>query len=204
MTEGVDCRSFVDVTAPQIDVIRKSLGAQSLTLTSLTDILKILNGIVDIATENKVATFKTIAVQLERLITRHEQAKTIPARFELDTLRLAVDWLAQLLILYREELPLPKQLLAELLYTFKLIDGCYIASTQNDDLSTIDPFLDDPEPNLKNITCKPRPDLFADDPGFGLEFDLLHRTVSLVSEMTKLEDDPFGSDQIWDGEICPN
>ena len=204
MTEGVECRSFVDVTTPQIDVIRESLSAQVLTTTSLTDISTILNSIIALATENQVATFKTIAVQLERLITRNEQAKTIPASFELETLRLAVDWLAQLLIFYREELPLPKQLLAELLYAFNLIDGCYTASTQNMDTAVTDPFIGDPGLNLNASTCGPKSDLFADDPGFGLEFDLLHRTVNLVSEMTKLADDPFSSDQAWDGEICPD
>ena len=108
---------------------------------------------------------------LEIVFEHHLTAQTTPNSIELETVELAIDWLAQLAILYAENLPEPKSLVAELLYTFDLVEFSQDAVTLAELVA--DPFLDDPEFDVRARPVPSHRDPFADDPGFGLEFDFM-------------------------------
>jgi hypothetical protein len=70
-----------------------------------------------------------------------------------------------------------------------------LASHAESDANTcLDPFFADPEFNVQDRAVSSHRDPFAEDPGFGLEFDLLQRTVSFVVETNKIVADPFSAD----------
>ncbi len=196
MVEGVGKSTFLSTAKLQIESIRNLLCAQSLSAESLNESIQVINSIKVLATDSDTLLFKSIAERLQLVLLRHIDVGTVPNHLELEMIRLAVDWLNQLVIFYREDLPEPKSLIAELLYAFDLIERCHVAETKVDEppAQTLDPFLDDSDFNLNDQLPKQRTDFFDEDPGFGLEFDLLQRTINFVSEMTKVGDDPFASD----------
>lgn len=127
---------------------------------------------------------------------------------ERETIELAADWLEQLAALYAEDIPEPKALIRELLYTFELVEKSQEATTLNELLNRAqgfdskqtkqDPFSQDPDmvyESYKGPICK---DLFEDDPGFGIEFDLLQRTFSI--ERPKIPEDIFTEDETFDAD----
>ena len=83
-----------------------------------------------------------------------------------------------------------------MLYTFKLVkfsrDAVSLADlvASHNEKRSVDPFSEDPEFAVQGQTAPSRFDLFADDPGFGLELDLLQRTISSVVETRFMDDDP--------------
>ena len=186
-----------------IEKVRNSLCAQTPTQELLADSVAAVADFKKVTNEEEMDSFRSIANRLEVVFNRHLTAQTTPSRIELETVELAVDWLAQLAILYEENLPEPKSLVAELLYTFDLVESSQdatslvelvAANSEKGFSSDADPFLEDPEFDIQERPVFSRRDPFADDPGFGLEFDLLQRTVSFVVETKKLDDDPFSGD----------
>ena len=153
-------------------------------------------------------SFERIAYRLLMVLNRYQQEQTTATPVEQEVVELATDWLVQLACLYREKLPEPRALVAELLYTFDLADRFRDAATLvdllethgGDDVSRIDPFLDDPEFAVEDRPVVVRTDPFADDPGFGMEFDLLQRTITLSAEsgLPIEPTDPFTEDSAFD------
>ena len=106
-------------------------------------------------------------------------------------------------MLYGKDLPEPKSLISELLYTFDLVDhsreAVSLAELVSDHAEQgegdhVDPFSEDPAFVVENRRPPSRQDPFIDDPGFGLEFDLLQRTLNLASGTRAIVSDPFSSD----------
>ncbi len=62
----------------------------------------------------------------------------------------------------------------------------------------IDPFETDPEPVSKKYNGPDSTDPFEDDPGFGMEFDLLERTLTMDRSQVVMEDDLFTDDDHFD------
>lgn len=183
-----------------IEKIRASLLLQIPTSLLLDDSIQAVTVLKKNINDVEVDSFRSIVDRLEVVFVRHLTAQTIPDRIELETVELAVDWLAQLAILHTENLPEPKSLVAELLYAFDLVaysqDAAALAVlvAERAEKSHVDPFSDDLGFDLANYSVPAHCDPFADDPGFGLEFDLLQRTINFVVETRILAADPFSED----------
>jgi hypothetical protein len=186
-----------------IDKIRNSLCQQNPTALLLADSVHAVDVFKQVVSVIETVSFLSIVERIEIVLSRHLAAETTPTKIEIETIELAVDWLAQLAILYQENLPEPKSLVAELLYTFDLVEHSQgavslaeLVATQfeSDENTGVDPFLEDPAFDVQERVVPSHRDPFADDPGFGLEFDLLQRTVNFVVELNKIDDDPFKSD----------
>ena len=158
-------------------------------------------------------SFYLISRRLQDLFDRHLAAETALNCLELETVELAVDWLDQLIALYKENIPGPKSLVRELLYTFDLVERSQGAVTLGELLSgtnhraaddTVDLFADDPELKAKDYAVASARDLFAEDPGFGMEFDLLQRTLNQASIVRVAGDDPFTEDPAVDASAALN
>jgi hypothetical protein len=190
-----------------IEKIRTSLCRQAPTSFLLADSIQAITVFKQNTIDVEVDSFRSIVDRLEVVFVRHLTAQTIPNKIELETVELAVDWLAQLAILYAENLPEPKSLVAELLYTFDLVECSQDAASlaelvaEHAEKGTHpDPFLDDPEFDVVERPVSSHRDPFADDPGFGLEFDLLQRTISFVAEARSAGEDPFSEDPSLDSK----
>jgi len=204
MTEQTDSRQlFIGEAEELIAKIRNSLCGQDITLLLLADSISAVTDLKRAATAADVDSFRLIADCLETVLNRHVAAQSTPSRIELETIELAVDWLDQLLILYREDIPEPKSLVAELLSTFDLVERSEGAvslvelvnnQTGQGEPPAVDPFSDDPDFAVETHSVSDHQDPFAEDPGFGLEFDLLQRTINFVVESDKINADPFNDD----------
>ncbi|MEA3362148.1 MAG: hypothetical protein U9Q61_02600 [Thermodesulfobacteriota bacterium] len=204
MTEQTDSRQlFIGEVKGLIETIRNSLCGQNITPELLADSGDAVSALKNAATDADVDSFRLIADCLEIVLNRHVAAQSAPSRVELETVELAVDWLDQLLILYREDIPEPKSLVAELLNTFDLVERSQGAvslvelvnnQAGQGESPVADPFSDDPDFAVDAHSAPEYQDPFAEDPGFGLEFDLLQRTINFVVASGKLDDDPFNDD----------
>ena len=195
-----DQQLFLDAVKTFVGIIRSSLCGDGPILSQLADSAQATTAFKGAATASEVDSFRLIAGQLEVVFNRHLTAKTIPNKLELEIVELAIDWLTELATLYKENLPEPKSLVSELLYTFKLVESSQEAVSlaelvaSHAERESADPFAEDPEFSVKQQPVTSHRDPFADDPSFGLEFDLLQRTVSfltgarLVGESTPSED----------------
>jgi len=194
--QTIDRQLFIGEVETFVEKIRNSLCVQTPDLSRLEDSVQAVTNFKKVTAAVEVESFRSIADQLEVVFVRHLTAQTIPNKIELETVELAIDWLAQLAILYEEDLPEPKSLVAELLYTFKLVESSRDAVSLADLVAShtvrgsIDPFSEDPEFAVERQSVPSHADLFADDPGFGLEFDLLQRTINSVVETRFMDEDP--------------
>jgi hypothetical protein len=186
---------------------------QSPDLTSIRVVTEASKRFVQIAAEAETDSFYLIAGRLEELFLRCSSAGTLPNKLELETVELAADWLDQLTVLYREKLPEPRSLVKELLYTFDLVERSQGALSLSELLSgenvrttskTGDPFEQDPELKSENYVEPTTQDPFGEDPGFGMAFDLLQRTMNLTSVPVLREEDPFTEDTSFDDEGTKN
>lgn len=207
MTEQTNKRQlFFGEAVVFIEYIRHSLRVRIASPATLTNSIPAVISLKQAATAVGAGSLRSIADRLERVLNRHSIAQTVPDRIELETVELAVDWLAQLAILYGENLPEPKSLVAELLYAFDLVERAQGAAmplaelTDRDDVSHVDPFVGDPGFDVAERSVAAYQDPFLDDPGFGLEFDLLQRTISFVTatENINIDNDLFGDDSALD------
>lgn len=193
--QPIDQQLFLDAVKTFVGTIRSSLCGDNLTLSQLTDSAQAVTAFNVVATVPEVDSFCQIVEQLEIVFNRHLTAQTLPSKLELELVELAIDWLTELATLYSENLPAPKSLISELLYTFKLVESSQEAVTLAElvashvERESVDPFAEDPEFSVKSQSGPPHCDPFADDPGFGLEFDLLQRTVTLLAESKFVDGD---------------
>ncbi|MCK5825595.1 MAG: hypothetical protein KAG93_01070 [Desulfuromusa sp.] len=194
--QPTDEQLFLDAVRTLVKTIRSSLCGDSLTLSQLTDSAQAATAFNVVSTVPDVDSFCLIVEQLEIVFNRHLIAQTLPNKLELELVVLAIDWLTELTILFAENLPEPKSLVSELLYTFKLVESSQEAVTLAELVAShaegrerVDPFAEDPEISVKRRTAPQHRDPFADDPGFGLEFDLLQRTVTLLAESRLVDGD---------------
>ena len=206
MTEQTNNRQlFLEESEGSIEKIRNSLCIQIPTSAQLFSSIETVIELKNTAVDSELDSFRLIIVRLEKLLLRHSTAQTIPGKIELEILALAVDWLAQLALLYSKNLPEPKSLIAELLYAFDLVeysqDAVSLAELvaehtgQKSSMSN-DLFFEDPVFTVENCSAPNRQDPFADDPGFGLEFDLLQRTLNLSPGARERVSDPFNDDPL--------
>lgn len=154
-------------------------------------------------------SFVTIGRSVNALVRSCIESKSHLAPLEKETLELAADWLDQLAGLYREGLPEPKALVRELLYTFELVGRSHGANSLSDLLShregeatPMDIFAQDPEFASDRYHSPKQDDPFDDDPGFGMEFDLLQRTLSLAGGENVVIEDIFTDDDHFDTVNC--
>ncbi len=192
----IDQQLFIGAVETFVEKIRNSLYLQTPTLARLEDSVHAVTDFKKATAAVEGDSFCAIADQLEIVFVRHLTTQVVPNKIELEIIKLAIDWLAQLAILYEENLPEPKSLVAELLYTFKLVEfSCDAVSladlvASHNERGSVDPFSEDPEFAVQGQPASSRFDLFADDPSFGLELDLLQRTISSVVETRFMDDDP--------------
>ncbi len=194
---------FIRESGLFIDKIKRTLRSESLTLVLLEDSLKTFVNFREQVVGAPTNSFILIADRVERIIKLHLESLTVPDKIEVEMLNLAVDWLSQLKILYTETLPVPKSLISELLYSFDLVESsCDATNLVKSKISSgevttdlhLDPFEGDPELDVKGRTVEAPVDPFMDDPGFGLAFDLLQRTINFVAEKRAFDADPFEVD----------
>ena len=168
---------------------------------------------MDLAERLEGDSLYLISRRLQDLFDRHLAAETVFNCLELETVELAVDWLDQLIALYKENIPGPKSLVRELLYTFDLVERSQGAETLGELLSganqratedSVDLFADDPELKAKDYAVASARDPFAEDPGFGMEFDLLQRTLNQANIVRVDGDDPFTEDPDVDAPAALN
>ncbi|WP_321371335.1 hypothetical protein [uncultured Desulfuromusa sp.] len=210
MAEQMDKSQLLQVEVAKLsNKIRNLLCKQDPEPSKLADslhaIIAFKNAILVIDAES----FRSIAERMEIVLSRHSVAGTVPTKLEIETIELAADWLDQLALLHKENLPEPRSLVAELLYTFDLVECSndaislaeLVSSHAGDDVNKcVDPFFEDPEVSVEDRAGSPLRDPFAEDPGFGLEFDLLQRTVHFVAETNTIDEDPFSADPSIDSE----
>ena len=183
--------------------IRHLLCEQNPTPLLLADSMIAVDAFKEVVSTIETDSFLSIIERVSIILRRHLAAETIPAKIEIETIELASDWLDQLAILYEENLPEPKSLVAELLYTFDLVESSHdaeslaelvTAHTGSDVKKRVDPFSEDPEFDVQERVVSSQRDPFADDPGFGLEFDLLQRTVNFLVESNAKDNDSYKAD----------
>lgn len=185
------------------DKIRSLLCDQNLTPSLLEHFVSAVDRFKENVSATSAATFLSIIERVADIHVRHLAAGTSPTKLEIETIELAIDWLEQLVVLHKEDLPEPKALVVELLYTFDLVERSQEAVTLAELVASraetgkkkgVDPFLDDPEFDVQECDASLNLDPFAEDPGFGLEFDLLQRTINFVVETEQIGADPFNAD----------
>ncbi|MBD1399483.1 hypothetical protein [Pelovirga terrestris] len=108
---------------------------------------------------------------------------------------LAAEWLEQLARLYRGGLPEPRELIADLLYSFSLLEQA-VGAQRVEQGGPSDLFDEDPVATSEAWNSYVQDnDPFVDDPGFGHLFDLLQRTLSHATELrADFPADPFFQD----------
>jgi hypothetical protein len=187
-----------------VGTIRESLCRESPTLSRLTDAINAVSIFKVAATKPAVESFRLLADRLDMVFQQHVSTRSLPNKLECELIELAIDWLAELAILYEKNLPEPKSLVAELLYTFKLVESSHEAVTLAELLASHpadeggDPFAEDPEVSVKSQSSPSESDPFADDPGVVAGFDLLQCTVNLENlpalDSVRDETDLFADD----------
>lgn len=185
----------VDVCVAALrDVLGESLPNSS-QLVAAQNSLKSFNLLAGAADTD---SFQLIGQQLENIFDRFISETTVPTPLEHETIELAVDWLEQLATLYAEAIPEPRTLVSELIYTFDLVErsqgAVSLAALMAGVEEEPDLFVDDPEISVADCHEAERCDPFNDDPGFGLEFDLLQRTLNRLPAEGGVTVDPFGDD----------
>lgn len=150
-----------------------------------------------VVSQAETDSFQLICERLEKMFVRFIDTDTVPSAIEVEIIELAIDWLRQLASLYAEVIPEPRTLVAELIYTFELVERSQGAASLAELMSeknTSDLFDDDPEMDVDSYHAPEKSDPFGNDPGFGLEFDLLQRTLNCTPIERSIKVDPFSDD----------
>ncbi len=162
--------------------------------------------IVELSVDAQDDAFRQVGRKLDDLLVRHQHDRTMPEKLEIEVIELACDWLLQLSVLYRESLPVPRALINDLVYTFDLVDHAHGAHSLADIIKARvdspanrhrDVFAEDPDVDVTPSVVMTS-DPFDNDPGFGVEFDLLQRTLSIAGSEQAGIIDPFDDDPLRD------
>jgi len=174
------------------DVLRQPPSFEQLVLAH-----KSIEELTRVVAQAETDSFRQICAPLEKLFARFIECGTTPSAIEVEVIELAIDWLRQLAFLYSEAIPEPRALVNQLVYTFELVEHSHGAASLTDlnfEKNAPDLFNDDPEMDVDGYHPSEEGDLFNGDPGFGLEFDLLQRTLNHAPIKSPLEIDPFSDD----------
>lgn len=193
-----------DLTAG-ISTLQAFVAAGDVSRQLLTEAVSKAEAVHDSAAAAGEDSFRLISKRLAALFQRCSNEQRSATSVEGEVVELATDWLVQLAALYRERIPEPKALVAELLYAFELVDHYREATNLAELLETHgktsvsqnDPFVEDPGFAVEDRPVPQKTDPFAEDPGFGMEFDLLQRTLNLSArhELSCAPgEDPFAED----------
>lgn len=187
-----DVHSLVNQCREYVTSVRNFL--QHPDQTTLNVAARGSDAFMGVAKNARTDSFYLVTGGLKKLLIRAAAESSKLNRLECEAIELALDWLDQLASLYGENLPEPKTLVKELLYTLNLVERSQGACSLKDLLAASDPFAGDPELNPENYAPRKEEDPFAEDPGFGMEFDLLQRTLNMNFVARAVEDDPFDDD----------
>jgi hypothetical protein len=213
MDEQVNNRQlFLAATARCIKTLRDILRAQDPAPQQLTDAIQVVGSFKRAASGVKADSSRLICSHLEDVFLGYLTAKTIPSKIELETVKLAVDWLEQLSILYEENQPEPESLLSELFYAFDLVkyshdaailEELLVDNLDRDSAPCSDPFFEDSTFAVENRSGSFCHDPFEEDQDSGLdmESDLLQRTLNSASGTKNIAVDPFIDDPVLNVEI---
>lgn len=208
MNEATRIKSTLQVIESSTEALRSFAGRTETDLDEIVDAYAAAKRLEQACAEVKTGSFRVIGERIRALLQHHIESSGYPTNLEREVIALAADWLGQLAVLCRENLPEPKALVGELLYTFDLVESSHDAT----DLERLyaagraaqnhDPFQDDPEFSCAGTRVHVVKDIFADDPGFGIEFDLLQRTMNGVPLQTLSVADPFAEDPMPEGSAA--
>ncbi|MFO7577522.1 MAG: hypothetical protein R6W66_07320 [Pelovirga sp.] len=157
------------------------------------------------AGEQGVAGLSRIAERIVRSLQHRAALSPHLLRIDDGNLALAADWLEQLSQICRARLPEPQGLIADLIYSFDLVEqaaqvpvsgAAAVGEMPQGLLPHADLFADDPALVTEFFSSRDvAVDPFAEDPGFGALLDLLQRTLHHAVGLRKDPvSDPFASD----------
>lgn len=140
-------------------------------------------------------SFSLIIGDITKMLAQPLFQRADEAQSEKGLLKLACDWLAQLLVLRHEGLPEPQSLLAEVRQLFTLSYAGHAAArcTEN---SSSDPFADDDNFD-EAVRTAASADPFGEDPGLSAGLDRLQQTITHVKSAVAFRrevKDPFATD----------
>lgn len=194
---GLVAEARASCRAPEVD-LRNQLIALTVEFAERTA-----------AASSEVLTPIVTRLQSLLLNNRSRSVKLLP--LEAEALDLALDWLEKLVGLRHKDLPVPPSLISELLYIFDLVESSTSAETLADLVASgkqgpgeqPDLFADDPSLNPAENHLHLAADPFAEDPGLGIEFDLLQRTLDVETNLSgsgNTPPDPFAADPVFPGD----
>lgn len=205
MNETTRIQNTLQAIEGSTEVLRSFASRAETDLDDIADAYAAAKRLEQACAEVKTGSFRVIGERISSLLRHHSESSGYPTDLEREVIILAADWLGQLAVLCRENLPEPKALVGELLYTFDLVESSHDATdlerlyAAGRALQKHDPFQDDPEFSCAGTRARAVKDIFADDPGFGIEFDLLQRTMNGVPLQSLSVADPFAEDPMLEG-----
>lgn len=156
------------------------------------------------ARAQEVDSLNRIAGRIVRSLQQRVSLSPHLLRIDDGNLALAADWLEQLSLICRARLPEPQGLIADLIYSFDLVEqaaqvqgtGAVEEVAMPSDRFATDLFADDPALATEFFSARDvAMDPFSEDPGFGALLDLLQRTLHhAVGLREDAVTDPFASD----------
>lgn len=207
--QGISRAAFASQVHSLTETIKAGCGIDN-TGQQLQQAVTAVCRLIEMSEPGETVSFGKIGEKLEELLLRYADSPAGPSLIEIEVIELACDWLLQLSSLYREALPQPQALVADLLNTFALVTHATGAQNLADliafqrvvpeqlepDLFADDPLVDVPPTETVRI------DPFASDPGFSVELDLLQKTSYEISMAQMPADDPFGDDPLFSTEFA--
>lgn len=152
-------------------------------------------GLSKLAAAYKLGGMRQLAECVAERLSAEKQMSVPLQQLEYAGLKLAAEWLDELMQLYTNDLPEPRGPVNNLVYSFTLLDRAEMAGRLQLSESP-DPFAGDPvETTEVWMSYLQGKDPFSEDPGFGHLFDLLQRTLNHVSCLgVTCGPDPFARD----------
>ncbi len=194
---------FLQEAERNLLALRQYLGYESLSVSSAEELetafraAHTLKGTANLVQAESICK---IARRLEAMLEKHFEARTRPTQVEHEALKLAVDWLAPLVSALQGDLQEPKLFVSEALQALDLAEAfpgrtplIELLDSHSEQRSPQldDPFAGDPELLDEAALVEEKRDPFAEDPGFGLEIDLVSSTPAATAVGV---DDPFADD----------
>lgn len=208
---------FLKEAKTNLAALRQFLDHEDLTLASAEELetafraAHTLKGTANLVQADSICK---IARRLEAMLEKHFSARSRPTLVEQEAMKLSVDWLAPLVSALQGNLQEPKLFVAEALQALDLAEAfpgrTPLVELLDSHAEQRSPDLDDPfasDPDLladEELILRTERDPFADDPGFGMEIDMMNPAEADLSTDTAagtLRDDPFFDDQDYSVDI---